>query len=99
VDWAVRSAVEFARARGDTLVLVTADHETGGLTCGITNNPPGKLVMNYSTTSHTSAPVRLFAYGPGSDLFRGTVDNTDIAKNICNFWKLTLPPPFPFSEK
>jgi alkaline phosphatase len=99
VDWTVRSAVEFARARGDTLVLVTADHETGGLTCGITNNPPSKLVMNYSTTSHTRAPVRLYAYGPGSDLFKGTVDNTDIAKNICTFWKLTLPPPFPFSEK
>lgn len=93
VDWAVRSAVAFARARGDTLVLVTADHETGGLTCGITHNPPGKLAIDYATTSHTAAPVRLYAYGPGSTLFNGTVDNTDIAKTLCKFWQLTLPPP------
>jgi len=99
VDWAVRSAVEFARTRGDTLVLVTADHETGGLTCGVTNTPPGKLVINYATTSHTSAPVRLFAYGPGSQLFKDTIENTDVAKNICRFWQLTLPAPIPFVTK
>jgi alkaline phosphatase len=99
VDWAVRSAVEFARARGDTLVMVTADHETGNLTSVITNTPPGKLVIDYSTTKHTGAPVRLYAYGPGSTSFKDTVDNTDIAKNICRFWQLTLPPPIPFSAK
>ena len=93
VDWAVKTAVEFARKRGDTLVLVTADHETGGITCGVTNNPPGKLVIKYATTSHTSAPVRLYAYGPGAQLFSGTIDNTDIAKNICRLLKITLPPP------
>ena len=93
VDWAVKAAVEFARKRGDTLVLVTADHETGGLTCCITNNPPGKLVIKYATTSHTGAPVKLYAYGPGAHLFSGTVDNTDIAKTICRLWNITLPPP------
>ena len=93
VDWTVKAAVDFARKRGDTLVLVTADHETGGLTCCITNNPADKLVMNYATTSHTGVPVRLYAYGPGSDLFKGTIDNTDIAKNIARLWQLTLPAP------
>ena len=93
VDWAVKSAVEFARKRGDTLVMVTADHETGGITCGFTNNPPGKLVMNYATTSHTGVPVCLFAYGPGSHRFADRIDNTDIAKTIAELWMLTLPPP------
>ncbi len=93
VDWAVKAAVDFARQRGDTLVLVTADHETGGLTCWVTNNPPGKLVMHYATTSHTGVPVRLYAYGPGADLFSGTIDNTDIARNIARLWRLTLPEP------
>jgi alkaline phosphatase len=69
------------------------------LTSSITNTPPGKLVINYSTTKHTGTPVRLFAYGPGSTLFKDTVDNTDIAKNICRFWQLTLPPPKPFNAK
>ncbi len=98
VDWAVRSAVEFASKRRDTLVLVTADHETGGLASCITNNPAGKLVMNYTTTSHTAIPVRLFAYGPGAHLFKGTTDNTDIAKNVCHLWNLALPPPAPAAK-
>lgn len=93
VDWAVKAAIDFARTRNDTLVLVTADHETGGLTSSITNNPPGKLVISYATTGHTAAPVRLFAYGPGAHLFKGRVDNTDVAKNVCRLWGLTLPPP------
>lgn len=95
VDWAARAAVAFAATRGDTLVLVTADHETGGLTSSIANPPGGKLVMNYATTSHTAIPVRLFAYGPGAHLFKGAVDNTDIAKNISRLWNLTLPQPAP----
>jgi len=99
VDWTVKAAVDFARRQGDTLVLVTADHETGGITCGITNNPPGKLVMSYATTSHTGVPVRLYAYGPGSDLFKGTIDNTDIAKNIAKLWRLTLPEPAKSASK
>jgi alkaline phosphatase len=90
IDWAVKSAVEFAHKRGDTLVLVTADHETGGLTAEMEN---GKLVFNYATTSHTDIPVRLFAYGPGAERFAGTIDNTDVARKIAELWSLTLPTP------
>ena len=93
VDWAVKAAVDFARKRGDTLVMVTADHETGALTASVTNNPPGKLVIRYDTTSHTAIPVRFYAYGPGAHLFGEKIDNTDIAKNVCRLWNITLPPP------
>ncbi len=99
VDWAVKRALTFARKQGDTLVLVTADHETGGLTCGVTNTPPGKLVMNYATTSHTGVPVKFYAYGPGAHLFSGKIDNTDIAKTIARLWQLTLPEPVKNTSK
>ncbi|HQL51611.1 MAG TPA: alkaline phosphatase, partial [Kiritimatiellia bacterium] len=90
VDWAVHSAVEYARKHGDTLVLVTADHETGALTSNLAD---GKLALDYATTSHTDMPVRIFAYGPGSERFGGMIDNTDIAKTVASLWSLTLPPP------
>jgi alkaline phosphatase len=99
VDWAARVAADFAQQRGDTLVLVTADHETGGLSSSVTNASSGKLVINYTTTSHTGAPVPLYAYGPGAHLFRGKVDNTDVAKNIARLWNLTWPPPAAGAEK
>ena len=90
VDWAVHSAVEYARKHGDTLVVVTADHETGALTSALKD---GKLTFDYATTSHTDIPVYVFAYGPGAERFGGTIDNTDIARNIAALWSLTLPPP------
>ena len=93
VDWAVKTAVDFARKRGDTLVVVTADHETGGLSAAVTNIPPDKLVITYTTTSHTAAPVRFSAYGPGAHLFGPQIDNTDIAKTVAALWDLKLPPP------
>jgi len=93
VDWAVRRAVEFARERGDTLVLVTADHETGGLNCAMSRTDTSRLVIHYTTTSHTATPVPLFAFGPGAQLFSGVIDNTDIAKTVAHLWRLALPPP------
>ena len=99
VDWATRSAVEFARARSDTLVMVTADHETGGITSAMSHPHPERLLIDYTTTSHTGAPVGFFAFGPGAQLFSGVIDNTDIAKTICGLWRITLPPPAPFAQK
>jgi alkaline phosphatase len=99
VDWAVRSAVEFARARGDTLVLVTADHETGGIACAMSRAHPERLLIDYTTTSHTGVPVECFAFGPGAQRFAGVIDNTDIAQTIFKFWNMTPPPPAPFIAK
>lgn len=93
VDWAVKQAVEFARTNGETLVLVTADHETGGLNALLSRSRSNRLTLNYTTTSHTSTPVHLYAFGPGADLFSGVIDNTDIAKTIAHLWKLRLPAP------
>ena len=79
VDWAAAAALDFAEARGDTLVIVTADHETGGVSA-VRSPDGGKATIHYSATSHTGLPVALFAYGPGAECFEGLIDNTDIAK-------------------
>ncbi len=92
-DWVARTAVEYARRRGDTLVLVTADHETGGVSCVQDGNRHRPPAIRYATTGHTGTPVAVYAFGPGSRLFTGVIDNTDIALNICHLWQIALPPP------
>ena len=79
-DMAVREAIEFARRDGHTLVLVTADHETGGLT--LKPNEDNELTVKWTTGGHTATNVSVYAFGPGSEIFSGTIDNTDIPKRI-----------------
>ncbi len=83
-DYAVKVALDYAKEKGNTLVVVTADHETGGLTLP---DPKGKytdVVFDYSTGSHTCLPVMVYAYGPGAEQFTGWMKNTDIKAKILN---------------
>ena len=80
VEFMAKSAVDFALKRDDTLVVVTADHDTGHPL--LLREPSGRLCIQWTDTSHTKYPVPLHAYGPGAELFEGILDNTDIAKNI-----------------
>ncbi|MCD7828379.1 MAG: alkaline phosphatase [Clostridiales bacterium] len=76
-DNAVAKALEFAEKDGHTLVIVTADHETGGITL----NEDG--TYSFTTTSHTAANVPVFAYGPYEFISDGEIiDNTDVPKRI-----------------
>ncbi len=86
-DLAVEAAIRFAEKDKHTLVIITADHETGGLT--LTQRlseeglPQGNFVFKEGeSASHTPSPVLVFAYGPYSDMFRGIQLNTDIPKKI-----------------
>ena len=81
---AIQIALDYAEEHGNTLVVVTADHETGGLTMP---DPKGKytnVVFNYSTGSHTCLPVMVYAYGPGAEQFTGWMQNTAIKGKILN---------------
>lgn len=79
-DNAVGKALQFAAKDGETLVIVTADHETGGF--GITggNLATGDVQGSFLAKDHTATMVPVFAYGPGSQLFTGVQQNTDIFK-------------------
>lgn len=64
------------------MIIVTADHETGGLVIMDGDVKTGHVMGLYFTDDHTPAMIPVFAYGPGSDKFRGVYINTEIAKNI-----------------
>lgn len=87
-DMAVKETLEFARRDGHTLIIVTADHETGGLRLEPDDNAIG-VKARWTTGKHTSANVPIFAYGPGAEKFAGTLDNTDIPKRIAELTGIT----------
>ncbi|MGI5868805.1 MAG: alkaline phosphatase [Kiritimatiellia bacterium] len=90
-DWAVKAAVDFAQSRDDTLVICTADHETGGLKAVAAPDGSRTPDIEYGSVNHTADPVPLGAYGPGAERFEGEIDNTDIAKTIAGFWDFVVP--------
>jgi len=86
-DAAVGKALDFARTHPDTLVIMTADHETGGMTIIYpTKGSAARFKVAFSTTGHTACNVPLLAFGPGADRFSGVLDNTDIPKRIAQLW-------------
>ena len=81
-DKAIGEALEFAAKDGETLIVITADHETGGLSVIGGDGETGKIVGAYGTKSHSAVMVPVFAYGPGAEKFTGIMDNTDIHHKI-----------------
>lgn len=79
---AIESVLRFAADNKNTLVLVTADHETGGVSIS-GGDPDGKnLGLKFSTTKHTPVMVGVFAKGPGEQLFNGIQQNNEIGKKL-----------------
>jgi alkaline phosphatase len=87
-DRAVGVALEFAARDRKTLVVVTADHETGGLTLVNGDLSSGIITGRYSTTGHTGLMVPVFAYGPGAEEFGGIDENTSFFNKFMRLLKL-----------
>jgi hypothetical protein len=45
----------------------------------------------YGGTAHSGAKVPIYSFGPGAELFRGEIDNTEIARNIAKLWGFEIP--------
>lgn len=79
---AVGTALDFAEADGKTLVIVTSDHETGGMTITDGSYDADSLKIEFINTHHTAGFVGVFASGPGSGIFSGVYDNYMIGRKL-----------------
>ena len=79
LDETVGVVMEFARKRGDILVVVCGDHETGALQIGGSWDAPEDALRS---RDHTGAWIPIFAYGPGAAAFGGLQENTDVGKAL-----------------
>lgn len=87
-DRTVGKVLNFAAKDGKTLVIITADHETGGLSVGDGNPKTGHVEGSFSSDYHTSIMVPVFSYGPYSYYFNGIYENTAIYEKMCKVWNL-----------
>jgi len=87
-DNTINKVLEFADEDGETLVLITADHETGGygiVDGSVKNNT---VETDFLNDDHTATMVPIFAFGPGSKKFIGTYHNTELYHKILNLFNV-----------
>ncbi len=81
-DKTVGVALEYAKRMGNTLVIVLADHETGGFALAPDNGDYAKITPVFATTGHSTTLIPVFAYGPESETFKGIYQNNEIFNKI-----------------
>lgn len=74
----INAVLDYAQKEKDVLVVVTADHETGGLALTLNKENPKGFIPKYTYKKHTGIMVPVFAYGPGAEQFAGMYENTAI---------------------
>lgn len=87
MDKALAEALKFAIEDRRTLVLVTADHETGGMTVNDGDPAKGSVKTGFTTGNHTAVMVPVFAFGAGAEEFIGVYDNTEIFEKMYKLFK------------
>lgn len=78
LDAMIAVALEYQQRRPETLIVVTGDHETGGLALTLPRGKP--QAGTYTTPGHTSTMVPLFAGGPGADAFARWLTNAEVGR-------------------
>jgi alkaline phosphatase len=87
-DKAIAKALDFAKKDGNTLVIITADHETGGMTILDGKFGTEKMKVVFTSKNHSGVPVPVFAYGPGAENFTGFMENISFKGKIEKLLKL-----------
>ena len=104
---AVHEVIEFSNAvqvaldwidtteETDFLILVTADHETGGMTVTQNNGIGQYPTVTWSTTGHSAANVPIYAWGVNAQMISGVMDNTDMVSVVTSDTAGDTTPPSP----
>jgi len=79
---AISACLDFADSDGNTLIIITADHETSGMAIEDGESDGKNLKLNFSSTQHTAGVVPVFAKGPGEELFKGIYENYMIGRKL-----------------
>jgi len=87
-DVAITEAIKFADKTGNTLVVITADHETSGFTIPQGNLEKKMIEGDFTTDDHTATMVPIFAYGPHSQEFQGVYENSEVFHKILKVLKI-----------
>ncbi len=78
----VQTVLDWMDGRTDVILIVTSDHETGGLSV-LGNNGSGTMPdVSWSTTSHTGVDIPFYVDGYGRELFLDLDDNTGLFEGI-----------------
>jgi alkaline phosphatase len=88
MDKAIGAALAFAAKDKHTLIIVTADHETGGMTINEGNNKTGDITAKFTSPEHTGVCVPIYAFGPGAEQFGGFMENTEVARKMMKLLKV-----------
>ena len=83
-----KKVIEWARKDGNTLVIITADHETGGLGLMGYDSLHLRPTMSFHNHEHSGIMVPVFAFGPGANEFGGVYENTVIYQRMHALLKL-----------
>jgi len=83
-DRAIGEVLSFAAEDGETLVIITADHETGGFAVVGGDVASGVIEGSFSTYNHTGVMVPVYSYGPFAETFTGIYENTEIFFKMMN---------------
>ncbi|MEJ2216767.1 MAG: alkaline phosphatase [Gemmatimonadota bacterium] len=94
-DGAIREARRYQASHRNTLIVVLADHETGGL--ALHDDDTGAFGAHYTTTGHTEEMIPLFAAGPGAQRFAGIHDNDEVGRILMDLTTGRRPTPVPLA--
>lgn len=77
-DCAVGVVLRWMASHPNTLLVVTADHQTGGLSIIDGSKNSGRVTGCFTTLNHSGVAVPIYANGAGAAAFRGVMENTQV---------------------